>query len=99
MAILESRTQTGVSWIKESITLFKTAPRKWLMLALVYVGLFMMLPSIPVLQFFAFVSILMWPVFLAFAIALYRNAELKKQQTLSETMQTIQPKVLQLMAL
>ncbi len=99
MAILESRTQTGISWIKESIALFKTAPRKWLMLALVYVGLFMMLPSIPLLQFFAFVSILMWPVFLAFAIALYRNAELKKQQTLSETMQTIQPKVLQLMAL
>ena len=99
MAILESRTQTGISWIKESIALFKTAPRKWLMLALVYVGLFMMLPSIPVLQFFAFASILMWPVFLAFAIALYRNAELKKQQTLTETMQAIKPKMLQLMAL
>ena len=99
MAILESRTQTGISWIKESIALFKTAPRKWLMLALVYVGLFMMLPSIPVLQFFAFVSILMWPVFLAVAIALYRNADMKKQQSLSETMQTIKPKMLQLMAL
>ena len=99
MAILESRTQTGISWIKESIALFKTAPRKWLMLALVYVGLFMMLPSIPVLQFFAFVSILMWPVFLALAIALYRNADMKKQQSLSETMQTIKPKMLQLMAL
>ena len=99
MAILESRTQTGMSWIKESIALFKTAPRKWLMLALAYVGLFMMLPSVPALQFFAFVGILMWPVFLAFAIAMYRNAELKKQQTLSETMQTIQPKMWQLMAL
>lgn len=99
MAILESRTQTGISWIKESIALFKTAPRKWLMLALAYVSLFLMLPSIPMLQIFAFASILMWPVFLAFAIALYRNAELKKQQSLSETMQTIKPKMLQLMAL
>lgn len=99
MAILESRTQTGISWIRESIALFKTAPRKWLMLALVYVGLFMMLPSIPVLQFFAFVSILMWPVFLAFAIALYRNADMKKQQSLSGAMQMIKPKMLQLMAL
>jgi hypothetical protein len=99
MAILESRTQTGISWVKESIALFKTAPRKWLMLALVYVGVFMILPSISVLQFFAFVSILIWPVFLALAIALYRNAELKKQQTLSETMQMIQPKMRQLIGL
>ena len=99
MAILESRTQTGISWIKESIALFKTAPRKWLMLALAYLGVFVMLPSIPVLQIFAFVSILIWPVFLAFAIAQYRNADMKKQQTIAETMQMMQPKLLQLMAL
>ena len=63
MAILQSRTQTGISWIKESIALFKTAPRKWLMLALAYLSLFVMLPSIPVLQFFAFLSVLIWPIF------------------------------------
>ena len=99
MAILESRTQTGISWIKESIALFKTAPRKWLMLALAYLGVFVMLPSIPVLQIFAFVSILIWPIFLAVAIAQYRNADMKKQQTIAETMQMMQPKMLQLMAL
>ncbi len=99
MAILESRTQTGISWIKESIALFKTAPRKWLMLALAYLGIFIMLPSIPVLQIFAFVSILIWPIFLAVAIAQYRNADMKKQQTIAETMQMMQPKMLQLMAL
>lgn len=99
MAILESRTQTGISWVKESIALFKTAPRKWLLLALVYIGVFMILPSISILQFFAFISILMWPVFLALAIALYRNADMKKQQTLSETFQTIQPKISQLIGL
>ena len=65
MAILESRTQTGLSWVKESLALFKTSPRKWLLLALAYVGFFMMLPSVPGLQFLAFVSILLWPVFLA----------------------------------
>ena len=99
MAILQSRTQTGISWIKESIALFKTAPRKWLMLALAYIGFFMILSSTRILPIFAFVSILIWPVFLTLAIALYRNADLKKQQTLSETMQMIQPKMLQLMAL
>lgn len=93
MVILASRTQTGISWVKESVALFKTAPRKWLMLGLAYVGLFMMLPSVPGLQFFAFISIIIWPVFLAMAITLYRNAELKKQQNIAEIISQIQPKI------
>ena len=99
MAIQESSTKTGINWVKESVDLFKTAPRKWLSLALAYVGLFMMLPSIPVLQFFAFVSILIWPVFLAMAIMMYRNADIKKEQSLSEIINIIQPKLTQLIAL
>jgi hypothetical protein len=99
MAILQSRTQTGISWVKESVALFKADPRKWLLLALAYVGIFMMLPSIPGLQFFAFLSILIWPVFLAIAIALYRNADMKKQQNLGEIFNQIQPKISQLIAL
>ncbi len=99
MAILQSRTQTGISWVKESVALFNTAPRKWLSVALVYVGLFMMLPSIPVLQFFAFISILIWPVFLAVAIAIYRNADMKKQQTVGEIITQIQPKISHLIGL
>jgi hypothetical protein len=99
MAILQSRTQTGISWVKESVALFKTDPRKWLLLALAYVGIFMMLPSIPGLQFFAFLSILIWPVFLAIAIAVYRNADMKKQQNLGEIFNQIQPKISQLIAL
>ena len=99
MAILESRTQTGLSWVKESLALFKTAPLKWLLLALAYVGFFMMLPSVPGLQFLAFVSILVWPVFLAVMIALYRNADIKKQQNLADLLRVIQPKISTLMAL
>ncbi len=99
MAIQESSTKTGISWVKESVDLFKTAPRKWLSLALAYVGLFMMLPSIPGLQLFAFVSILIWPVFLAMAIMMYRNADIKKAQNFSEIINTIQPKLTQLIAL
>lgn len=99
MAILESRTKTGISWVKESLALFKTAPRKWLLLGLAYVGLFMMLPSVPGLQFFAFFSILLWPVFLAVAMALYRNADMQKQQNVSDVMRLIQPKITMLMAL
>ena len=99
MAILESRTKTGISWVKESVALFKTAPRKWLLLGLAYVGLFMMLPSVPGMQFFAFFSILLWPVFLAIAITLYRNADTQKQQTLYEVIEIVKPRITMLMAL
>jgi hypothetical protein len=99
MAILESRTKTGISWVKESVALFKTAPRKWLLLGLAYVGLFMMLPSVPGMQFFAFFSILLWPVFLAIAITLYRNADTQKQQTLYEVIEIVKPRIPMLMAL
>ena len=99
MAILETSTKTGVSWVKESAALFKTAPRKWLLLALTYIGLFVMLPAIPGLQVFSFISILIWPVFLAIAMMLYRNADMNKQQNLSEVFENIKPKISQLMAL
>lgn len=99
MAILDSSTKTGVSWVKESVALFKTAPRKWLLLALAHIGLFVMLPSMPGLQVFSFISILIWPVFLAFAILLYRNADIKKQQNLSEVFENIKPRLSQLIAL
>lgn len=99
MAILESRTKTGISWVTESVALFKTAPRKWLLLSLVYVGFFIMLPSVPALQFLSFISVLLWPVFLAIALMLYRNADMKKEQNLTEVINNIKPKMAQLIGL
>lgn len=99
MAILESRTKTGISWVSESIALFKQSPRKWLMLALAYLGIFVLMPSIPGLQIFAFVTILIWPIFIAVAMRLFRNAELQKVENLPTIMQLIQPKMRTLLML
>jgi len=96
---LASRTKTGISWVTESIALFKQAPRKWVLLALAYLGLFMLLPSVPGLQIFAFITILIWPVFIAIAMRMYRNAEVNKQESLSAIMQLIQPKIRALISL
>lgn len=99
MAILESRTKTGISWVGESIVLFKQSPRKWLLLAIVYLGLFVLLPSVPGLQLFAFITVLIWPIFIAVAIRFYRNAEINKTEDLSNVMRLIQPKVRTLLML
>jgi len=99
MAILESRTKTGLSWVKESIALFKTQPSRWMLLAIAYVGIFMMLPSLPGLGIFALLSVLIWPIFIAFAVMLYRNAEFGKQETVQAVLSKIQPKFTVLMLL
>jgi len=99
MAILASRTKTGISWVGESIALFKQAPRKWLLLALTYLGVFVFIPSFPGMQIFAFITILIWPVFIAIAIRMYRNNEFQKEENLSAIMQLIQPKMTKLVML
>lgn len=99
MAILESRTQTGISWVKESIALFKTQPSRWLLLATAYVGIFMMLPSIPGLGFFALLTVLIWPVFIAFAVMLFRNADMGKLDTVQGVFEKIKDKIPLLMLL
>ena len=98
MAILDSSTKTGISWVKESIDLFKTAPRKWLLLALAYIG-FVLLPSALGLQLLVFINTLFLPFFLVIAMIMYRNTDIKKQQDLSEIMKNIQPKIPLLIAL
>lgn len=99
MAILESRTKTGISWISESIALLKQSPRKWLLLSLAYLGIFVLIPSVPGLQLFALMTIVIWPVFIAIAIRLFRNEEVKKTENLSAIMQLIQPKIKNLLLL
>ncbi len=99
MAILESRTKTGISWVSESIALFKQSPRKWLILAMAYLSIFLLIPSIPGLQIFAFITILIWPIFIAIGMRMYRNAEYQKEENLSTIMQLIQPKMKKLVML
>ncbi len=99
MAIFASHTKTGISWIAESVALFKQAPAKWIWLSMVYLSIFVFAPSIPGLQLFAFVTIFVWPIFIVIAMRLYRNAEFKKEESFSMVMQLIQPKMRQLLLL
>ena len=59
----------------------------------------MMLPSLPGFQAFAIVTILIWPIFIAIAIRIYRNAELRSPEMLSSIVKLIQPKMTSLMLL
>lgn len=99
MAIFDSSTQTGKSWMSESVALFKATPSKWMLLASVYVAVFMMIPSLPGFQLFSLITIILWPVFMVIAISLYRNADNNITQSVSEVINSIQPKMKPLIVL
>lgn len=93
MAILESQPKTSLGWVKECITLFKQSPRRWFVLALVYVLFFMMIPSTPGLQFFAVITMLCWPLFMAAAALLYQAEDTKNPLSISQLLAKLQPKL------
>jgi hypothetical protein len=99
MAILESRTKTGISWVKESVVLFKMQPSKWMLLAMAYVSIFMMLPSLFQSSTIAMGTVLIWPIFTAFAIMLFRNADIGKKESLQQTIALIKPRLTVLISL
>jgi hypothetical protein len=99
MAILESRTKTGMSWVKESIALFKTAPPKFISLSIVYIAVIVILPSLKALEVVAHLLMIVWPLFLALAMNTCRNIELKKFQTASQILTLIKPKLMPLITL
>ena len=91
MAILESRTHTGISWFGESLALLKQAPQKAFLLALAYVGIFIFLPVL--LPVTGLMTALSWPIFSVIAIRMYRNIELGKAERISTVLQLIQPRI------
>lgn len=99
MAIMASQIQTALNWTRESYDLFRRAPRKWLLLSFTYIFFFLLLPTLPGLQLISLVIVLVWPIFLAFALSLYRNADQNKLATLSKVFETVKPYLITLVSL
>ena len=70
----------SIRWNKESFMLFKKTPNQSLMLSLTYLFIFMLLPSMPMIQIFSIASILIWPVFLVFAVNFYKTHDKNKEE-------------------
>jgi len=70
----------SIRWNKESFVLFKKTPNQSLMLSLAYLLIFMLLPSMPIVQVFSIASILIWPIFLVFAVNFYKIHDKNKAE-------------------
>lgn len=95
-----SSVKTGLSWVTGSLQLFLLSPNKWLLLALAYVAIFVVLPSLPHMPvLIALLAILFWPCFIALAIGLYREADQGRNTKLADLFQQIKPRMGMLIAL
>ena len=89
----------SIRWNKESFLLFKKTPNQSLMLSLTYLFIFMLLPSVPMVQVFSIASILIWPIFLLFAVNFYKIHDKNKNETFLAVYEKIKPRLLTLLAL
>jgi hypothetical protein len=89
----------SIRWNKESFLLFKKTPNQSLMLSLTYLFIFMLLPSVLMVQVFSIASILIWPIFLVFAVNFYKIHDKNKNETFLTVYEKIKPRLLTLLAL
>lgn len=92
--------KTGLDWVYRSILLFQQNPPKWLVCALLYVTLFVMLPSIPGMPvLISLFVILFWPLALALFIGVYREADLGRDTEPRQLLEEMKPHVVRLVTL
>ena len=89
----------SIRWNKESFMLFKKTPNQSLMLSLAYLFIFMLLPSMPMIQIFSIASILIWPVFLVFAVNFYKTHDKNKEENFLAVFEKIKPRLATLLML
>lgn len=89
----------SIRWNKESFKLFKKIPNQSLMLSLAYLFIFMLLPSMPMIQIFSIASILIWPIFLVFAVNFYKTHDKNKEENFLAVFEKIKPRLTTLLML
>jgi hypothetical protein len=89
----------SIRWNKESFKLFKKTPNQSLMLSLAYLFIFMLLPSMPMIQIFSIASILIWPIFLVFAVNFYKTHDKNKEENFLAVFEKIKPRLATLLML
>ncbi len=92
--------KTGLNWVIGSFYLFRQSPRKWLLLALAYVLLFLVLPVLPHMPtLVALLVILIWPGFIAVTIGMYREVDQGRDTKAAELVAQIKPYIGRLITL
>lgn len=96
---METQTQIGMRWVRESIRLFKLKPQLWMLVSLAYITIFMILPSLPGLGLLGLFTVMLWPVYMALAVMLFRQADLGQTIALNSIVDILKKQAKTLMLL
>ncbi len=96
---METQSQIGMRWVRESIRLFKLKPQLWMLVSLAYLSIFMILPSLPGLGLLGLFTVMLWPVYMALAVMLFRQADLGQAIALASVIETLKTHAKTLMLL
>lgn len=89
MAILQSQTATGLSWVQESMALFKQQTGRWLLIAFNYLLIMLVMSSMG--SAMSVISIVLWPATTALILLFYRAEEMGKSTNLSQLLTQLKP--------
>ncbi len=93
-----SNWQTAINWVKECVQIIREQPSKWLIVAFIYLLVFLLLPAgLPLVISYALA--LLYPSFLVLAVSLYREAYAKRSTPLSALILAIKPTIMPLLLL
>jgi hypothetical protein len=88
----QSSVKIGYQWAMESFQLLKKKPLKWVLLAFVYVILFLGLPASPATPLLFNIAVFIgWPIFLVFAIGMLREVDFDRTTPFADLVEQIRP--------
>lgn len=96
---METQTQIGMRWVRESIRLFKLKPQLWMLVSMAYLFIFMILPSLPGMGLIGLFTVMLWPVYMALAVMLFRQGDLGQAISLAPITNTLKTQAKTLMLL
>lgn len=89
--MLKHSVNEGYLWIRASLDIFRKHPSRWMLLALAYVIVFMVIPAINMLISLKMLVVIFGPFFMVIALTLYREADQGRDTALNAIVIQIKP--------
>lgn len=97
--MLKSSVVQGAQWVRDSVQLVKDRPHQWLLIALGYLLVFLVLPASNMPSLLKVIIVVLGPTILALIMVLFREQEAGRDTELADIAEQLQPRFKQLLTL
>lgn len=97
--MLKSSALQGAHWVRDSVHLVAGRPHQWLLIALGYLLVFLVLPASDMPSLLKVIIVVLGPTILALIMVLFREQEAGRDTELADIAEQLQPRFKQLLVL